>query len=155
MLFSLKKDEGFTFLEILIVVIIAGVLTGFSSPLLKKAFDSAELDGFVKDIYYLSRYLQGSAVEEGKLHYLSILPEKGEIKGFYVENGSPKDLDGRFKKTYKIPKGVVVAPEPLDKTTIFFYPDSHIDPVTINFENRHKNRISLIVKGVIGEIKIQ
>lgn len=150
--------NAFTFIELLIVVIVIGILIGVSIPQFRKTFDNFELENFVKDIYYLSRYLQGRAIGEEKICCLNIALEKKELWATYKGEGEFKKIEGKFGKNYKFPERVNVTLNPMGQseiTSIYFYPDGSIDRITITFENRHKKQVSLIVKGAAGVIQIQ
>ena len=155
MIFATTRPRAITFVELLIVIIIVGILTGVSVPGFKKTFDNLELENFVKDIYYLSRYLQGGAIGQGKIYCLKIDKDKGEFQATYRQDSEFKNLGGRFGKIYKAPAGITVSVNPPDATGTYFYPDGSVDKITITFVNQHKTEVSLIIKGAAGEIQIK
>ena len=148
-------QKAVTFVELFIVIIIIGILAGLSLPKLKTAADNIELENFVKEIYYLSRYLQGSAAAQGKIFQLSIDKNKGEFQAAYEQAGEFKNLGGRFGKIYKAPAGAQVSLSPAEKTAVYFYPDGAVEQIKITFANEHKKEFSLFIQGAAGEIKIQ
>lgn len=152
---SSVSQDAITFIELLLVILIIGILAGISIPQLRKTFDNFELENFVKDIYYLNRYLQASAIGRGRIQCLNIIQDEGKFWATYKENDKPQKIEGRFGKDYKAPEGTVVFIEPPERTTIYFYPDGSIDKVKITLENRHKRQISIATQGIIGDIKIQ
>ena len=155
MTFAMIKIKALTFIELLLVIIIIGILTGVSIPQLRKAFDNFALENFAKDIYYLSRYLQGSAIAGGKIYYLNINKDKGEFQATYKEENEFKNIQGRFGKIYKALDGIIVSLEPSERTGVYFYPDGSMDKIRITLENQYKKQLSIITKGVAGEIQIQ
>jgi prepilin-type N-terminal cleavage/methylation domain-containing protein len=72
---SKNKDmrEAFTFIELLLVVTIAAVLAAMVVPNLKITHSNLQLDNFVKDIYYLAKYLQISSVSQSCIYRLDIV----------------------------------------------------------------------------------
>lgn len=147
--------KALTFIELLIVIIIIGVLAGVSTPLFSRSFDSLEIEGFVKDIYYLSRYLQSNAISQGKIYLLEIDKDAGSFLPVYKEGGGNRNINGRFGKPLNAPEGVTVSCEPAESSGIYFYPDGSTDKATVTFRNRRGDNISLVTKGVSGEIKVQ
>lgn len=145
--------RAITFIELLIVIVIIGILTGVSIPQFRKTFSHLELESFVKDIYYLSRYLQGSAVSQGKIYCLNIDKEPEGFHATYKKESDFLNAEGRFGKLYKFPDGISVSVDPPDINNIYFYPDGSIDKIKITFKNRYEE-ICLVIKGTIGEIQI-
>jgi prepilin-type N-terminal cleavage/methylation domain-containing protein len=147
-----KAQSAITFIELLIVIIIIGVLSAISIPQFKKTVENHALEAFVKDIYYLCRYLQASAISQEKVFCLNINQGEHKFWGTYIEGDEFKKIPDRFGKTYQAPADAIIS---TDKPVIYFYPDGSIDTATINFDNEYNNKISLIIKGALGEIKIQ
>jgi len=141
------------------VIIIIGVLVGVALPQFRKTFDNLELENFTKDIYYLTGYLRESAISQGKVYCLNFASERKEFQVTYRKEGAFEALKGKFGKIYIVPQGVTIfidSPEGAQETkSIYFYPDGSIDKATIIFENRYGRRISLIIPGAGGEIKVQ
>ncbi|MCM8797231.1 MAG: prepilin-type N-terminal cleavage/methylation domain-containing protein [Candidatus Omnitrophica bacterium] len=149
----MNKKWAFTFIELLIVIIIIGVLSVLAVPRFKNTFDSLQLRDSAKDIYYLLQYLQASAVAQSKIFCLNIDTEHGRFQAVYWEGEEGfKNLENRFGKVYSVPNGINVTVSPVDKTNICFYPDGNTDKTTITFENKQKDVVSLSVKGTTNEI---
>lgn len=150
------KKSGFTLIELLIVIVILGIITGMSWPQLRDTLDNIKLESSIKDVYYLSRYLQGSAASENNIYYLNIAKERGE---FYASckrgEGSFQPIGSRLKEHLKAPDGILIYTDPPDATGIYFYPDGSASPITITFKNKHEKQISLAIKGVTGDIQIR
>jgi prepilin-type N-terminal cleavage/methylation domain-containing protein len=151
----MNKKNAFTLIELLITVIIIGILLGISLPRFRSAFNSLELENFVKDIFYLSRYLQGSSISQGKIYCLNIDKESGELWATAKEESEFKEIKGRFGNKYKAPSGVIITSEPEEKNEAYFYPDGSTDKITVTFENQHKDKNYLVIKGAAGGIEIQ
>lgn len=150
-----NKVRCFTFLEMLVVIIIIGIITAVSTPQFRKTFDNLALENFVKDIYYLIRYLQASAIQEAGVYYLNINKDKAEFRGLYKEGAEFKTPEGRLGKVYKAPAGVTISLEPPEKTGVYFFPDGSIEKVTIILENLHKKQFSLVARGLSSGIEVK
>jgi type II secretory pathway pseudopilin PulG len=134
------NNSAVTFIELLLVIIIIGILLGVSMPNLRITLDNFALENFVKDIYSFSLYLQSSAISQARPHCLNIDQGEGVIRDSY--------------KSYKIPAGVEVLLEPADKNKICFYPDGAADKASIKFTNRQRKELSLVIQGGWGGIKM-
>jgi len=146
------RRKAFTFVELLIVITIIGVLSAVAFPQFRKTSARIELDNFAKNIYYLALYAQGSAVSGGKVYCLNLLPEEGKIWLTYKEVDSFINIQGRFAKVYKAKEGTKISSL---KTEVYFYPDGSCDDFEVIFEDRFKMKLSLVSSGGVGEIKIQ
>ncbi|MBI4981874.1 MAG: prepilin-type N-terminal cleavage/methylation domain-containing protein [Candidatus Omnitrophica bacterium] len=151
---SRRGRNGFTFIELLIVSIIIGVLAVVSVPQFKKTFDSFQLQNFVNDVFYLCRYLQASSISQSRIHGLRINLDTKEFSAFVKELDKEENLSGRFSKVYKAAQETEIKLVPEDKTIVYFYPDGSMDSLNISFTEKNKN-IQLNIQGAKGEIKIQ
>lgn len=149
------NKSSLTFIELLLVVVIISILVTLSIPQFRKTFDNLELESFVKDIYYLSRYLQASSISQAKIHCLNINLQEAKLWANYKEENELKQIEGKLGKIFAAPPGIIISLDPADKTSVYFYPDGNIDKITITFENKYKKQVSLVTQGVTGDIKIQ
>jgi prepilin-type N-terminal cleavage/methylation domain-containing protein len=159
---TLYPHKAFTFIEILIVILIISTLAVLAAPQFRNTFNTLALNSFVKDIYYLAQYLKESAVSKGVIYCLNIETDKEEPQIYATWRSKDASgeswlrLQGRFAKTYKAPKGVAIfSITPVDKKNIYFYPDGSCDSVAIVFANKSKQQISLIIRGASGAIQIK
>lgn len=154
-----KKSKSFTFVELLIVIVIIGVLSGMVIPNFKITHNNFELDSFVKDIYYLAKYLQVSAISYSRIYRLDIVEETDKTlfsAKYKNKDGEFVPLDGKFKKPHKIPHDIeIYSIEPADRTGIFFYPDASMNNTTIVFKNKSGKEMTLIFKETGTAIQIK
>ncbi|MEK6715842.1 MAG: hypothetical protein AABY43_07385 [Candidatus Omnitrophota bacterium] len=137
---------GFTFIELLFIVIIIAVLVAVSFPNLRKSFNSIELNSFSREISAVINYLEQRSIVDLTMIHLNIDNEKKEYYAVKAESSE------RFK-TYRIPEGIRIETEGNDE--IIFYPDGSIDKVTIRLINSDNQEVILTTKGVYGGVKVQ
>ncbi|MFA5337804.1 MAG: prepilin-type N-terminal cleavage/methylation domain-containing protein [Candidatus Omnitrophota bacterium] len=155
-----RRTKGFTFIELLIVILIIGILSGVVMPNLKVTHSNFKLDSFAKDIYYLTKYMQVSAISYSRIYRLDIAQEQGDNAVFLAKyknkNGEFIPVEKRFAKAYKLPQDTLISSTiPADRTSIFFYPDGSMDSTTIVFKNQFGKEISLILKRTGTAIQIK
>lgn len=142
---STTGRRGFTFIEILFVVIIIGILAAVSFPALRHTFSRLQLDDAAGQMQSLMNYLAQRSVIEGKLIYLYLDPEN---KTCYAQL---KDSTSRIR-TYQIPSEISIGSQ---KKQVNFYPDGSIDPVTLTLTGKDGDSVTLTTEGVFGREEIQ
>ncbi|MDD2751647.1 MAG: hypothetical protein PHN59_00750 [Candidatus Omnitrophica bacterium] len=150
-----RKIKAFTFIELFIVIIIIGIASAVAFPRLKNSFESFELKNFARDIYFLSRYLQDSAISQGKTYYLAINTDNGQLQALTMENAQFKNITGKFAKVHAAPRGIEVSLDPAADQGVYFYPDASTGKAAILFTNQKNDKLSLIFSGVSGGIQVK
>jgi prepilin-type N-terminal cleavage/methylation domain-containing protein len=136
--------RGFTFIELLLVIILIGVVAGMNLPRLKGTFDRARIQSFVGELTRVFDEQRYRAKTDAQTYVLVIEPSQ---QRYCVR----RDTSLEPLKTYAIPRGIVVKSEELE---IFFYPDGSVDKVTIEILAGSEN-ITLTTKGVWDGAKVQ
>src|SRR3989338_6875504 len=156
---SRTGKRSFTFIELLIVILIIAILSAISIPRLRNAFYGFRLEGFAKDVYYLSLYLQGSAAAKGKIYCLNISPDQRNFRATQKKEDVAADenkdefeaVKGNYGKLLEAPAGVVVSIEPHPAGELYFYPDASMDKsLNIIFTDPYNKKITLAIKGAAG-----
>lgn len=137
--------KALTFVELLFVVAIIGIVAGISLPRFRKTFDNLRLNAVSQELQSFINYLSQRAIVEGEVIYLNIDDGNKEYWAWL------KDRKDRLK-TYQIPAQIRIE---VEQEQILFYPDGTIDKVTIKLINPDNRYVSLTTKGVYGGIKLQ
>ncbi len=146
--------KGFSFVELLLVVIIMGIITAMAVPRAKVAYDKFQLANLSKDIYYFMQYLQNTSIVERKVYSLNIDREKAEFTASRFENGNAEALKGRFARPIKAPGSIKVGLEP-DVEAIYFYPNGRIDEFSIVLTSKAGNKETINSKNITDAVKKQ
>lgn len=139
------KTRGFTFVEILLVIALIGLMVGISAPRFKKTFNALQLQTFSAKLQAYMNYLRERSIVEGEILLLTIDPEKKEC---WVKI---KDAPDRLK-TYFLPGGINIS---ATQKEVCFYPDGTIDKVTIKLFSPESRTIILTTEGVFSGVKLQ
>ena len=139
--------KSLTFIEILFVIILLGILTAVGVPQAKKTFESLELNSFSREFQGFMNYLSERAVV---LQEPITLYFKQEERIAWAEAGEEED---KVKlKAIKIPEGIELSSE---KEAVVFSPDGRIDKVSIKLTNKNSQTVTLTTKGIVSGVKIE
>ncbi len=139
------QDDGFTFLELLIVITLLGILTALSIPQFKQSAENMQLSSTAQQLQsYINFLIQRSVVETVPIRMI-LDTEKNSYR-------AQKEQDTRYFQDFRLPSGIKIA---ADKQDVFIYPDGTIDKVTITLTNKQNKSATLTTQGVFGGTKIK
>jgi general secretion pathway protein H len=141
------RKSSFTFIELLFVIALIGVVTAVSLPGFRKTFDNLQLNSFTSGMQTLMNYLRERSIVTGEIISLTIDNENKRLLAKFRNKES-------ILKTKTMPSGINVAIEGSDKQ-VLFYPDGSIDPVTMKITGSADQAINLTTKGIYGRVKLQ
>ncbi|MDD2702661.1 MAG: prepilin-type N-terminal cleavage/methylation domain-containing protein [Candidatus Omnitrophica bacterium] len=137
-------NKGYTFIELICVVIIVGILAGISVPQVKNVFLGVQLESTAQELRSFMDYVRQRSFLERVVIRIHISPDEAEY--WAAESGSVKRL-----KTFRIPSGIHIES---DKEEIFFYPDGKSDKADIRLEGPSGRNILLTTRGILGGVKV-
>ncbi|MBU1091017.1 MAG: prepilin-type N-terminal cleavage/methylation domain-containing protein [Candidatus Omnitrophica bacterium] len=143
--FAAIKNRSFTFIEILFVVIILGILIGISFPQFKKNYHNLLLNSCSGQLQSFMNYLTQHSIVSGEVIYLNI--DNAE-KRYWAENKEGESI----LRAYRIPAEIEIESE---AEQIAFYPNGELDKVKIRITNLNSQLITLTTKGVFSGVKLQ
>lgn len=137
--------DGFTFIELLIVITLLGILTALSIPQFKRSAENMQLTNSSGQLQsYINFLIQRSLVETVPIR-LVLDTQKNSYRAQRKE-------DIGYFRNFPLPEGIKMA---ADKQEIFVYPDGTIDKITITLTNRQNKSITLTTQGVFGGTRIK
>jgi Tfp pilus assembly protein PilE len=136
--------EALTFIELMLVVLIIGVLAGVTLPRFGRSINNLRLNDFASRLKEQINYWHERAIVERKPVVLNIDPVSSE---YWVRfSGSQERLN-----SYQVPSGLNMQAE---QQQVVFNPDGSIDKITIKIINSDKQEINLTTQGVFGGVKV-
>lgn len=138
------KSTGVTFIELLFVIIILGIIISAALPSFRKTFNSLALSNFARELQAFINYLSQRSVVEGEPIYLTIDEDGREYWARL------KESEDRLR-SYHIPKDIEIQ---METPQISFYPDGTIDEATIIVASPEGENITITTKGVFGGAKL-
>lgn len=142
---KLRSAAGVTFIELLLVILLVGILAGVSYPLLRYNFYGTQLPVFSKRMQATFMQLRERAIVEKKVVYLTF--EEGNKK-YRINIGN----ESRMIESFVVPEKISVETE---QEQIAFYPDGTIDKVTINLLSPGRAAVNLTTKGVFEGVRFE
>lgn len=172
-----SRDRGLTFLEIMVVVTILGVLLAVSSPSLKNMYQKMQLNASARQIGSLCKYGRAAAImQEGEVRILFDLEsaryrlrlppkvdEDDRRSHSRYRNEEEKKLASVEEPKYLPPDVEFVeimtdAPEEENpgrwQTGLIFYQNGSATPCIITLENRRGRRVTIEVQHATGAVRI-
>lgn len=160
---------GFTFLELLVVVAIIGVITAAVLPVFSSTFRSVKVRDAKSDLLAVITHTQESAVRDSREYRFYLDPELGQYwVGYHA--GSTKEGAKRFLPVEDTWGKPVTIPEPLEvgrpkmrkdeESEAFFlscYPNGACDHASIEVTSRGRNgaRFEIETLGAMGQFKVK
>jgi len=146
-----RAGAGFTFIELMIVIVIIAVFAAISAPLFKNTFSGLELEHSLRQLQTFIGFLHQRSVIEKKVIFLDVDNHK---KQYWAEI---QDAPTRLK-TYSFPENLSLKVKKItnpQEESILFYPDGAIDAVTIEISAPDGKTLTITTEGVYGGAKIK
>lgn len=154
---------GFTFIEILMVIIIVGIFVAMASPRFHTTYTDLQLSSQARSLAKFLTYAQERAVVERKVYrfemdfnqrryWLTVESEEGEAEGEGEKGAQGVRIKGRYGRATQLPVDLVME---ASQQEIAFYPDGSSDPFTLTLKNREGKGLVLKNGRSFGTIRIE
>jgi Tfp pilus assembly protein FimT len=162
--------EGFTIIEILLVVIILLAVVGLTVPSFGPAYARLQLKKTAEDLVFVMRYAQSRCVMSNRRIRLEL---DAQGSGYQLMQASPSDgrqapdrdeegeafepVGGRWGRAFKIPPEIVVQS---DGPFVYFFPDGSIEKREISVCRRalptgpQERCLTVSTQGYRGRVRI-
>jgi len=153
-----KKNNAFTLVEILVVIIVVGILIALAAPNFSKGYSRFQLNKTADDLLSASRWAQAMAIGQERIYALSLTSDHRSYKLVRVKSGVENDSHDSFEAVNGPLGRMHTIPDPIRLSTqddrIEFYPDGTIDPGTIQLASADQKTVlsSTEVRGMMTKV---
>lgn len=150
---SSSKRDGFTLIELIIVLMIMGISAGLVGLYVSKDSGTLELKRFTREVSSIMRYARSHAVSEKKIYCLVIDSEEQKLR-LYSENTDYTNVTIVLEK--KIPGGLQVSIKDSDPESAFleFFPGGSTTGGEIEIMNLNGSGYTIIVHRITGKLQV-
>lgn len=144
----LSCPDGFTLLELILVMVIISTVLAMAAPSLRGFFSSRKIHDAAANILSLVRYARSQAISEGLTYRLNIDSEKGVYWLTSNREGAFSELNKEFGREFLLPADTTVKLEKEDDKTkaekyIAFFPQGMAETGTITLTDRSGDVIEI------------
>jgi prepilin-type N-terminal cleavage/methylation domain-containing protein len=159
------RNKGFSFIELMVVLVILSLSISLVTPSLSRFLRTVELKGAAKKVSGILRHGRSEAVNKGLVYQIFFNADLREIGVQSRESTKVKEEVKREelpKKVYSLPEGIqikkveVASPQyAADLPTIEFYPNGGSNGGSIFLDGRDRNGFHIEVNFLTGIVKIK
>ncbi len=150
---SIKRCvAGFTLLELMAVIVIMGVMVGFSVPRFQRTFNHLQLQVFANDVVRLLAYANRRAVTQGE-----VLRIHFDVEGrrYWLastnEVGESTRIASKLNRVSTIPESISLEPSGRE---VNFYPDGGVDRFEMAILDNQQDGYRLVTNVWTGRAKL-
>ena len=150
--------EGFTLLELILVMVILSTVLAMAAPSLRGFFASRQIHDAAAQILALTQFARSQAVCEGTTYRLNF--DKDEATYWLTANQSGvfEELGIEFGRVFELPKDTVLELEDIvkdgEEEFIAFKPQGIVTPATVKLTDRRGNVVKLHCPAVTESFSI-
>jgi len=149
----MSRANGFTLLELILVMVIISVVLGMAAPSLRGFFSSRKAHDAAAGILSLIRYARSQAITEGRNYRLNLDPEEGAYWLTASGAGGYTSLGTELGRKFLLPEFTTMEldmdgdrekDEKASEACIEFYPKGHADVCTIRLFDQNGDEVDVL-----------
>lgn len=129
-----RSTRGFTLLELVAVMVIAGIALAMAAPSLRGWSQNAKLRDAAQQMLAAASYARSQAAATASTHRLSIDPSAGSYLVQINDAGTLSNAPGEFSQATTLPPGFSLslrAADPTQTNAVDFYPNGRTTPAIV------------------------
>ncbi len=145
------KDDGFTLIELIIVVILVGLMAALAAPAIGNSLSSIRLNTSIRRLSAVLRNTRSRAIADKQNYRISFIPE-GTSYSYPTTSGDKSITIAhgiQIKSVYQADEDIE-----MEELNLYFYPKGNSNGGKIVLENEREQSFYLIVDAISGRVKI-
>ena len=147
-----KNRQGFTLLELLIVLVLIGLITGLSVPYLGGSLGGTQLKSSANRIGAILRYARNLTVSEQ--YGWTVAFEFEQQRVVLAPSDVEHEEEDKRERIYQLPEGVFLVSEGNEDIQILFYPAGNSSGGEIELRGKSKIRYRISVDFITGIVDV-
>lgn len=147
------RRSGFTLIEIIVVLFIAGIALGLVGIFVGKGSGSLKIRTFTKDVSAVLRYARSHAVSEKKI-YCFVIDKNEQIYRLYAEDTGYKEIDLVISKYIPEELQMTLQGSDEDSPHIEFFPRGNSTGGVIEIINDKGVEFFISINKITGKLEV-
>lgn len=150
----INKRGGFTFVEILIVILIIGVVLGITLPRFQSTFDNLKARSCARNLHAMLKFAQERAILDQQFYRVAHLREQNRVRLEKKEKEKFEPVGGPRGRPLKLEPPLELQWDSRD-THVDFGPEGELEKAEIDVLFEGKRRFHITVGEPLGRITLE